>query len=403
MNLESLRRKRARRLGVKASAHTGQRRIFFVLDRATRKFHGDIGLWMQYADYAKKQKAHKKVSQILTSLLRFHPTKPELWIYAANYAIEAQSDMTEARSYLQRGLRFCKRSKELWLEYAKLEMIYVAKIAARRRILGLDGDRQVIEQASDIDDPDADLIALPAITVEDINPNLQTHDPVDRNALQNLSATPALSGAIPIAIFDAAMEQFEDESLGERFFDMIAGFQGLPCLNRILQHVADSLIAMRPNGPAALSCFVRQPTLSIETKSSEFPRALDCALDRLKSSIDTISVVSGTKTRSHSLLGFVRRIVDWLVLYLEIDNMDPDIHMVLSIMAKRMLNRYRIAVQEGGGDEVKEVAWITQTSKVKTLENVIPSVVLSCLQVWPLNPALLALRDSMQISLLQSQ
>lgn len=403
MNLEALRRKRVRRLGVKASAHTGQRRIFFVLDRATRKFHGDIGLWMQYADYAKKQKAHKKVSQILTSLLRLHPTKPELWIYAASYAIEAQGDMTEARSYLQRGLRFCKRSKELWLEYAKLEMIYIAKIAERQRVLGIDGGRQVIEQASDMNDPNADIITLPAITAEDINPNLQVHNLVDQNTLQNLSATPALSGAIPIAIFDAAMEQFEDESLGERFFDMIAGFRGLPCLNIILQHISDSLIAMRPNSPATLSCFIRQPVLGTEPRSANFPKALDCALDRLKSSIDTIPVISGTKTRPHSLLSFVRKIVDWLVLYLEIDNMDPDIHMVLSIMAKRMLNRYRIALQEGGGDEDNEVAWIAQISKCKTLESVTPSVVLSCLQVWPLNPALLALRDSVQTILLQSQ
>ena len=403
MNLETLRRKRAKQLGVKASAHTGQRRIFFILDRATRKFHGDIGLWMQYADFARKQKAHKKVSQILTSLLRLHPTKPELWIYAANYAMEAQGDMTEARSFLQRGLRFCKWSKELWLEYAKLEMIYIAKIIARRRILGLDEGRQKIEQANDLDDPEADHIALPAITAEDINPNLQAHDSANQNALPNLSATSALSGAIPIAIFDAAMEQFEDESLGERFFDMMASFPGLPYLNKILQHVSDNLMRMQPKSPAALSCFIRQPVLGMETKSPEFPKALDSALDRLKSSIDTIPVISGSKTLSHPLLSFIHKMVDWFLLYLELHDMDPDIHMVLSIMVKRMLNRYRIAVQESGGDQVKEVSWIVEKSKCKTLENVMPPVVLSCLQVWPLNSDLLALQDSMQTGLLQAQ
>src|SRR5277367_1229970 len=40
MNLDTLRRKRVKRLGVKVTAHTGQRRIYFILDRATRKFHG---------------------------------------------------------------------------------------------------------------------------------------------------------------------------------------------------------------------------------------------------------------------------------------------------------------------------------------------------------------------------
>lgn len=88
MNLESLRKKRVKRLGVKTTNHTGQRRIFFVLDRATRKFRGDIGLWMQYVAYARKQKSNKRVSQILTTVLRLHPTKAELWIYAANYALK---------------------------------------------------------------------------------------------------------------------------------------------------------------------------------------------------------------------------------------------------------------------------------------------------------------------------
>ena len=78
MNLEALRRKRVKRLGVKFSHYSGQRRIFFVFDRATRKFHGDTGLWLEYLNYAKREKANKKVAQILTSMLRMHPTMPEI-------------------------------------------------------------------------------------------------------------------------------------------------------------------------------------------------------------------------------------------------------------------------------------------------------------------------------------
>src|SRR3954454_5830774 len=86
-NVDALRRKRVRRLSLKAPAHNGQRRIFFILDRGTRKFPGDIGLWMQSIEYARKQKAHKKLSQIFTNVLRLHPTKPDLWIYAAQFAM----------------------------------------------------------------------------------------------------------------------------------------------------------------------------------------------------------------------------------------------------------------------------------------------------------------------------
>ena len=96
---------------------------------------------MQSIEYARKQKAHKKLSQIFTNVLRLHPTKADVWIYAAQFAMDVHADMTEARSYMQRGLRFCKNSKKMWLEYAKLEILYIAKIAARRCVLGLDGNQ----------------------------------------------------------------------------------------------------------------------------------------------------------------------------------------------------------------------------------------------------------------------
>lgn len=137
INVDALRRKRVKRLGIRATAHNGQRRIFFVFDRGTRKFPGDVGLWMQSVEYARGQHSHKKVSQILTNALRLHPTKSDLWTYAAQFAMEENGDMTEARSYMQRGLRFCKNSSALWLQYAKLELVYIAKIAARRQILGV--------------------------------------------------------------------------------------------------------------------------------------------------------------------------------------------------------------------------------------------------------------------------
>lgn len=67
MNLEALRRKRVQRLGLKSKSHLGQRKIFFVLDRATRKFYGDIGLWMQYIDFAKKEGASKVLLKVFAS------------------------------------------------------------------------------------------------------------------------------------------------------------------------------------------------------------------------------------------------------------------------------------------------------------------------------------------------
>ncbi|KAF2091169.1 hypothetical protein K490DRAFT_71397 [Saccharata proteae CBS 121410] len=302
MNLEALRKKRVKRMGIKAGGHSGQRRIFFILDRATRKFHGDLGLWMQYIEYARKEKANKKLEQILTSLLRMHPTKPELWIYAARYATDAQADMTGARGYMQRGLRFCKSSKLLWLEYAKLEMIYVAKIAARRTILGLDQERKPKKTQTEDDTAD-DMIALPEITAEDIDPSLAKDAPVDDVALQNLASTPVLTGAIPMAVFDAAMQNFNNaSSVGEQFFDMFAEFEKTPCMRTLLQHVLEYLQTNTPTDLATQSCYWRLPLVGVDTSSPDFPRALGTCLERIKESMASSEKKPAVATKAIALL-----------------------------------------------------------------------------------------------------
>jgi hypothetical protein len=39
------------------SSYSLVRRILHIFDRATKKFKGDVGLWIQYAEIAKKQNA----------------------------------------------------------------------------------------------------------------------------------------------------------------------------------------------------------------------------------------------------------------------------------------------------------------------------------------------------------
>lgn len=332
MNLESLRRRRVKRLGVKTTAHAGKRRIFFVLDRATRKFQGDIALWMQYIEYARKEKAYKKLSQILTSVLRLHPTKSELWIYAAHYAMDTQADMNEARSYMQRGLRFCKTSKILWMDYAKLEMIYIAKIAARRRILGI-GEKQADQsRPAAVEDSDADVLTLPTVTAEDINPNLQHDDTANQAALRTLSSTPAFTGAIPLAIFDAAMKQFaNDDFLGESFFNMFVEFEDVPCLTTITQRVVDSLLMQSPTSPAPLSCFIRQPVVAIPTTAVAFPGALAVSLKRLRSSMSL----------SKPVWKLAEKVIDWLLPLTEPEEQDPGIHKVLRVTLGGAISDFR--------------------------------------------------------------
>ena len=394
MNLESLRRKRAKRLGVKATAHTGQRRIYFVLDRATRKFHGDVCLWMQYIDYARKQKSHKKASQILTSVLRLHPTKPELWIYAASYAYDSLGDMTEARSYMQRGLRFCKNSKDLWLEYAKLEMLYLAKISARRKILGIDQSRETAEPIPVANDRDADLLKLPTITADDINPDLQTNNPELQAALSNLDKSPALTGEIPMAIFDAAMECFKDENLGEQFFDLVASFQGLNCSVKLLEHIVKSLLVIQAKSPATLICYIRQPVCDIEAVSPKFPRALSDALSRLKTSIEAVPLMAGLKGTTRPRADLLCRAMKWLLGYLDMRGLDPDVTKALSLTMKRTWNKFCATIQESGGGSAEEVSILIERCRKGNQAEMAASMLAWSVQLWPSEERLKALQET---------
>jgi U3 small nucleolar RNA-associated protein 6 len=319
MNLDTLRRKRVKRLGVRSAGYSGQRRIFFVLDRATRKFHGDSRLWAQYIEYAREQKAFKKLSLIFTDALRLQPTNADLWVYAAKYSLEDHADMTQSRSYMQRGLRFCKSSRKLWVHYAKLELIYIAKLIARQRILGLD---QEIDPSASADngamDPNADMIAIPRLTGEDVNPSGRDEDGVDDTALQNLNSTPALSGAIPIAIFDSAMKHFSNsDQFGHEFYDMVAEFEDVPCLRKILGHALDAMMEAKPASYHTQICYIKFPTAGIRATSADFPRALGEALGRLKEHRGDRNVA--------------REVVAWLRPLAQTEGLEPSLQKVLGV------------------------------------------------------------------------
>ncbi len=384
MNLESLRRKRVHRLGVKTCNHTGQRRIFFILDRATKKFQGDIGLWMQYIAFARKQRSNKKVSQTLTSVLRLHPTKPELWIYAANYALEERGDMTEARSHMQRALRFCKTEEKLWVEYAKLEMMWIAKIVGRRKILGLDDEKIEDEGRENVDGIDGDEVALPTITAEDIDPDWRPGEDVDVSALEKFTGSSALSGAIPIAIYDAATMQFKDnEKLQLKFFDVVAEFPDLPCTEKITSHILETLQVLRYNSPGALIRFIQQPVMSHSATSYGFPTRLGLCLDRMKDAFVRLAPnpTALKKARPRGILdGYV---LEWMLPYLGEDDLDPDVRTVILNTLRRVWNQFQKDTAADPTGRVGEVAKLIGMFQAVGLGKIADPAAAWAMKLWP--------------------
>ncbi|KAH0366266.1 hypothetical protein KCU65_g5449, partial [Aureobasidium melanogenum] len=349
MNLDSLRKKRSKRMGVKATAFAGQKKIFFVLERGVRRFQGDMGLWMQYLEFCRKEAANKKLAKALTQCLRMHPIKWDVWTWAAKYYFEQQADMQTARSYMQRGLRFCKRERKLWLEYAKLEMLYVAKIAARRKILGLDIERKEKQIDSKLD-ADADMMALPDVTADEIKPEgaPEPKQAVDEEALKKLAASPALNGDIPRIIFETAMRDFNnDPFLAEQFFDVFAGFTDVPCTSRLLQHIIEYLSNQETvaSNISMHICLAKLELLDTNTQeaieSAEFPLKLAKALSVLKKGL-------GESPKHNADLA--EKVVALLLSYSKFE-LDEDIEMVL----RSAIAQYVRTLNQGSFDRVKTV------------------------------------------------
>nr|POE48648.1 u3 small nucleolar rna-associated protein 6 [Quercus suber] len=294
INLDSLRKKRCRRLAIKSTTFNGQRIVFFIMERAVKKFPGDTGLWMQYIKYCQQEEASKKLAKAFTSVLRLKPREWGLWVLAAKHYAETQGDMATARTYIHRGLRFCKDKRDLYLEYARLEMVYLAKLAARRRILGMDKPdhedaKRLDEQAQGLDE---NIMMLPTITAADFNQEARKGvEEVDAEALERLASAPAYTGAIPVAIFDAAMKQFgEGSDMAEDFFGLVASFADVPASTAILQHIVHHLQSLGAISPSIIICEALFVLHGKDVLSAEFPPALAKALSVVKVGRQTLPV-----------------------------------------------------------------------------------------------------------------
>ncbi|KAL8738902.1 MAG: hypothetical protein Q9181_000354 [Wetmoreana brouardii] len=393
MNLDTLRRTRARRLGIKATNYTGQRRIFFILDRATRKFYGDTALWLQYLTFARKQKSNKKVAQIITNMLRLHPTSPELWIYAANYSLDERGDTTEARGYMQRGLRFCRRSKHLWSAYLRLEMIQIVKILARRQILGLDQISAKNDDSLVDGEIGGDIVALPHITMEDMDSEHHTaisaHQTIPND---EISSTPALTGAIPIAVFAAAMEEFPNDAIfGAQLFDSVAEFQSLQSAKKILQHIVEVLMTTAPTSAESLRCFIHEPVVGVDVSSTELPGALIKVLDRLDLTMRKLDSLKEPLAQTQTRGNICRHIIPWILRYLEAPELDSDIRAVLSTLLQTTWDHYLSSIQMNAELCSDDMAALLNTLHVRGFNRLVHLGLTSALQKWPEEPRLLSL------------
>ncbi len=234
--------------------------------------------------------------------------------------MEEHADITEARSYMQRGLRFCKGSTSLWLESTKLELHYIAKVTARRQMLGIDENSASQRPGQVLDDANSETANLPRPVAEDIHASGSFTDELDKPSLQKLANTPALSGAIPIAIFDAAMVHArDDDQFAQHFFDAVEEVNSIPCLRSILKHIVDHMRKSRPSSWRTLVCHVKISCVGIAVTSPEFPKAFGISLKRLQGAF------SGPR-RNRGLFDSMQT---WLGIFLDNGSLDAALRQIM--------------------------------------------------------------------------
>lgn len=279
MNVERLRKKRVRRLKPEKegiSQWAGPRRILFIFDRATQKFKGDLSLWMQYLNYARQQKSVNVITKIFTQLLSLNPTKPEVWIMAAKYEFEHNQSIKAARSIMQRGLRFNIDSDSLFLEYFKLELLFVSKAKVKRDLL----DALIDTETGVNDKTDADeTIQLPEVDpVKNMLRNLPEFD----STMLSSGETPAAQGAIALAVYDSAMNESsikDKRSFALQVLDIIDSFQDLD-RHYLSSHVVNDLKTRYPQDEYILLSDAVLPIRNVSHTDPQFPDLLKLVITK---------------------------------------------------------------------------------------------------------------------------
>ncbi|KRZ41038.1 U3 small nucleolar RNA-associated protein 6 -like protein [Trichinella pseudospiralis] len=107
---------------------------------ACRRHPDDENIWLARIQFAEKRKMFHAVSKLYLHMLQLHTRKPNLWLLAAKWEFEKNGSCQNARLLLQRAIRFNEKSKKIWIEYFRFELLYIEKLYQRYLLIRSSGD-----------------------------------------------------------------------------------------------------------------------------------------------------------------------------------------------------------------------------------------------------------------------
>jgi U3 small nucleolar RNA-associated protein 6 len=192
---------------------------------------------------------------------------------AAQYEYTKNANIPGSRNLLLRSLRLNPEARELWLEYAKLECLFLVKIMERRRILGLDEEQKQYVEETELEFHERDEIQLPLVTEEETE---KQQGDVLEGPLADVKANPALNGGIPLAVWDSAIStRPEDIALAAGFYDAFAPFHtSLQFINAALDKVKAHMEDKFPGRGRTVLIQIKDHARGIALADAKFPGIL---------------------------------------------------------------------------------------------------------------------------------
>ncbi|KRY48351.1 U3 small nucleolar RNA-associated protein 6 -like protein, partial [Trichinella britovi] len=115
---------------------------------ACRRHPDDENIWLARIQFAEKRKMFHSVSKLYLHMLQLHTRKPNLWLLAAKWEFEKNGSCENARLLLQRAIRFNEKSKKIWIEYFRFELLYIEKLYQRYFLIrsSANGEKDIDEE-----------------------------------------------------------------------------------------------------------------------------------------------------------------------------------------------------------------------------------------------------------------
>jgi hypothetical protein len=180
-SLEELRfRRRSSGMAMVHSDVSIVKRIHYLYQRVCYTFNTEL-LWLEYLHYCLDTKSFHQFTTLVSKGIQLDTSRLSLWLLAIQYEFKWGS-ITNCRVLIQKSIRCNQESKELWIEYFRLEVLFMIKVLLRFKVLGLDsagslgteitiGTEKEVVVDEEIINPSVDI---PSVTLDSTTPDTDT-------------------------------------------------------------------------------------------------------------------------------------------------------------------------------------------------------------------------------------